>query len=71
MTTQSPEQIRQDIENTRAELASDVDTLREKVSPSGIARRRTQSVKGRLVAARDKVMGSTGSATSTAPRSAR
>jgi Protein of unknown function (DUF3618) len=64
MTTQSPEQIRLDIEKTRAELATDVDTLREKVSPSGIAHRRTQAVKGRLTAAKDKVMGSTGSATS-------
>ena len=64
MTTQSPEQIRRDIEITRAELASDVDTLREKVSPSGIAHRRTRAVKGRLSAAKDKVMGSTGSATS-------
>jgi hypothetical protein len=61
MTTPSPEQIRRDIENTRAELASDVDTLREKVSPSGIAHRRTRAVKGRLGAVKDKVMGSTGS----------
>ena len=64
MTTQSPEQIRRDIERTRAELASDVDMLREKVSPTGIAHRRTKAVKGRLSAAKDRVMGSTGSATS-------
>lgn len=56
-TTQSPEEIRRDIERTRAELASDVDTLHEKVSPSAIAHRRTEAVKGRMSSVKEKVMG--------------
>ena len=56
-TTQSPEDIRRDIERTRAELASDVDTLHEKVSPSAVAQRRTEAVKGRLSSVKEKVMG--------------
>ena len=69
MTTtqsQSPEEIRRDIERTRAELASDVDTLHQKVSPSAIAHRRSEAVKGRLTTMRDKVMGSAGDTTSSA-----
>jgi len=69
MTTQTPEEIRRDIERTRYELASDVGTLHEKVSPSAIASRRTQATKNRLGSLRDRVMGSahdmTGSASST------
>jgi len=63
MTTtqsQSPEEIRRDIERTRADLASDVDTLHEKVSPSAIAQRRTEAVKGRFTSMKEKVMGSAG-----------
>jgi len=60
-TTQSPEEIRRDIERTRADLASDVDTLHEKVSPSAIAQRRTEAVKGRLSSVKEKVMGTTSS----------
>ena len=66
MSTQSPEQIRLEIERTRAELATDVDTLHEKVSPSAIASRRTQAAKSRLSTAKDKVMGSSHGATSSA-----
>jgi hypothetical protein len=62
MTTQTPEEIRRDIERTRYELASDVDTLHEKVSPSAIASRRTEAVKGRLSNVKEKVMGSAYSA---------
>jgi hypothetical protein len=62
MTTQSPEQIRLEIERTRADLANDVDTLHEKVSPSAIASRRTQAAKSRLSSAKEKVMGSASSA---------
>ena len=58
MTTQTPEEIRRDIERTRYELATDVDTLHEKVSPSAIASRRTQATKNRLGSIRDRVMGS-------------
>ena len=66
MTTQTPEEIRRDIERTRLELANDVDTLHEKVSPSAIAQRRTQATKNRLGSVKDRVMGSAHDATSSA-----
>ena len=66
MTTQTPEEIRRDIERTRYELANDVDTLHEKVSPSAIAQRRTQATKNRLSSIKDRVMGSTQGVTSSA-----
>lgn len=66
MTTQTPEEIRRDIERTRYELATDVDTLHEKVSPSAIAHRRTQATKNRLGSVKDRVMGSAHDASSSA-----
>jgi len=69
MTTtqsQSPEEIRRDIERTRAELASDVDTLHQKVSPSAIAQRRSEAVRSRFTTMKDKVMGSAGDTRSSA-----
>lgn len=56
--TSNPDDIRRDIEQTRRELASDVDTLHEKVSPSAVAHRRVESVKGAATSAKEKVMGS-------------
>jgi uncharacterized protein YjbJ (UPF0337 family) len=48
---QEPDQLRQEIENTRASLTRDVDLLAEKTSPRKVAQRRWTSVK-------EKVMGS-------------
>jgi len=48
---EEPDQLRQDIENTRASLTRDVDLLAEKTSPKKVAQRRWTSVK-------EKVMGS-------------
>lgn len=60
--TQDPDQIRADIERTRAELSADVDTLNEKVNPRYVAQRTTAQVKGRARgmkdSVKDKVMGS-------------
>lgn len=55
--TQDPDQIRADIERTRAELSADVDTLNEKVNPKYVAQRKTEQVKGRARGVKDKVMG--------------
>jgi gas vesicle protein len=55
---EEPDRLRQEIEYTRAGLTRDVDRLAEKTSPKQVARRRWTSVK-------EKVMGSTGQATST------
>lgn len=62
MSQQSPEEIRRDIERTRADLANDVDQLHEKVSPSAVASRKVESAKSTLTGVKDKVMGSASSA---------
>src|SRR4028118_1565174 len=55
--TQDPDQIRADIERTRAELSADVDTLNEKVNPKHVAQRKTEQVKDRARGVKEKVMG--------------
>jgi len=60
--TSSPDEIRREIEQTRRELATDVDTLHEKVSPTAVASRKVQSAKGAVSSIKDMVMGSAGSA---------
>lgn len=64
--TSDPDQIRRDIEATRRDLATDVDTLHEKVSPSAIADRKMASAKGAVTSMKDKVMGSASSTGETA-----
>ena len=56
-TSSDPDEIRAEIERTRASLGSDVDAIAEKVSPSSIAHRQVESAKGRLQNAREAVMG--------------
>lgn len=53
----SPEEIRADIERTRAELGGDVDALADKVNPSKIAHRQTDKVKDALGSMKDRVFG--------------
>ncbi|MDL5350681.1 DUF3618 domain-containing protein [Microbacterium sp. zg-YB36] len=53
----SPEQIRADIEQTRAELGGDVDALADKVSPSKIVHRQTDKVRTAVGSVRERVMG--------------
>ena len=50
--TDSPDQIRAEIEKTRRELGGDVDALADKVSPSKIVDRQTDKVKHAWVGAR-------------------
>ena len=62
--TDSPEAIRADIERTRQELSRDADALVDKVTPSKIAHRQTDKIRGAFGSVRDRVMGaadSTGS----------
>lgn len=54
----NPEDIRADIERTRAELGQDVDALAEKVDPSKAVHRQTDKVRGRFTDIRESVMGS-------------
>src|ERR1700712_4313801 len=53
----NPNEIRANIEATRYELSNNVDALADKVTPSKIAERQTEKVKGAIFGARDRVMG--------------
>lgn len=53
-----PDQIRADIERTRAELSYNVDTLGDTVNPKNIASRQVDRVKDRARTFRDSIMGS-------------
>jgi gas vesicle protein len=53
-----PDQIRRDIERTQSTLSTDVDALTEKVTPSRIAQRRVDRVRGTARGWKDRVMGS-------------
>jgi gas vesicle protein len=55
--SESPEQIRAEIDRTRAELGLDVDALADKVSPSKIAHRQGDKIKGAFGSVRERVMG--------------
>lgn len=55
--SESPETIRADIDRTRAELGLDVDALADKVSPSKIAHRQTDKIKGAFGSVRERIMG--------------
>ncbi|MDX6208757.1 MAG: hypothetical protein QOE24_1148 [Frankiales bacterium] len=58
----SPDQLRQDIERTRAGLTHNVDTLAEKVSPSAVAHRRARDVRGAVSGIKERVMGASDTA---------
>ena len=53
-----PDQIRAEIERTRAELSQDVDALGEKVSPSAIVERRKERLMDKVTSVKERVMGS-------------
>ena len=71
MTTSSdPEEIRRDIERTRANLSGDVDALADQANPKNIARRQVENVKGSIKDRgndlKDKIMGVASDASDTA-----
>lgn len=55
--SQSPEEIRAEIERTRAELGTDVDALADKVTPSKIVGRQTDKVRSAVGSVKDRVLG--------------
>ena len=59
---QSTEELTSQIEDTRGRMASDLDALQDKVSPSAIVQRRKEATRNRISSVRDKVMGSAQSA---------
>jgi len=59
---QEPDQLKQDIEATRAELGRDVDALADKVSPKRVVSRRVDAARGAVSGVKEKVMGTASSA---------
>lgn len=57
-TSNDPDQIRADIERTRAELSDNVDALTDTANPKNIANRQVDKVKDAARGVRDTVMGS-------------
>ena len=57
-TSNDPDEIRAEIERTRAELSYNVDTLTDTAHPKHIAQRQVDKVKDAARAVRDSVMGS-------------
>lgn len=55
---QSTEELSSEIAGTRQNLASDLDALQDRVSPSAIMERRKAAAKGRLRGMKERVMGS-------------
>jgi ElaB/YqjD/DUF883 family membrane-anchored ribosome-binding protein len=60
----TPDEIRAEIDRTRAGLSYDVDTLADKVNPTSIAHRQTDKVKGKFSSMKDSVMGTAHDGTS-------
>src|SRR5919205_991654 len=56
-TSNDPEVLRAEIEQTQARLSQDVNALGEAVTPGNIARRQVGKAKGAAVGLKDKVMG--------------
>jgi len=56
-STRDPDEIRADIERTRAELSSDVDALGDKVSPGQVAHRQAEKVRSAASGLKDRVTG--------------
>jgi hypothetical protein len=54
---EAPDRIKQDIAETRSELARDVDALADRTLPNRVARRRWAEVKAKVRTVSDKVMG--------------
>ncbi|MRG58754.1 DUF3618 domain-containing protein [Agromyces sp. CFH 90414] len=59
----NPDEIREDIERTRAELGQDVDALADKVSPTKMAERQTRRMRRAVGSLKDRVMGAASDAT--------
>lgn len=55
--SENPDNIRADIEATRARLGTNVDAVADKVTPSHIVQRQTDKVKDAVFGVKEKVMG--------------
>ncbi|MDR6414406.1 DUF3618 domain-containing protein [Pseudarthrobacter sulfonivorans] len=61
--SENPDDIRSDIEATRARLGTNVDAVADKVSPSNIVHRQTDKVRDAVFGVKEKVMGTADDAT--------
>ena len=59
----NPDQIRREIESTRADLSDDVNALTDSVRPSSVARRQVDKVRDGVSSVKDSVMGTAENAT--------
>ena len=59
---QDTEELKRDIENTRADMSGTLDAIGDRVSPGRIAERNKNKVVGKMTSLRDKVMGTASSA---------
>jgi len=57
ITSNDPDEIRRQIDETRADLSANVDALGESVRPGNVAKRQVDKVKGGITDLKDKVMG--------------
>ena len=55
--TSDPDQIREQIEETRISLSEDVNTLADTVNPAHAAKRKAASARSAVLRVKDKVMG--------------
>ena len=54
---QSTEELTSEIATTRGRMASDIDALQDRVSPSAIVQRRKDAARSRVVGLKDRIMG--------------
>lgn len=66
MTTTDPDQIRQEIERTRAGLSDDVNALTYKVSPSRVVNERVDRARGAFRGVKERIMGTASDVTDSA-----
>jgi ElaB/YqjD/DUF883 family membrane-anchored ribosome-binding protein len=58
VSSNSPEEIRAEIERTRANLSNDVDALADQANPKNIAKRKVDDIKDKGIGLKDRIMGS-------------
>ncbi len=58
MSSQDPEEIRAEIERTRASISENVDAIGETVSPANVVARQKEKARDAVTSLKDKVMGS-------------
>lgn len=62
-----PDELKTDVDDTRARLAHDVDRLADRVAPKKVARRKAHAAQHRLTGVKERVMGSADHSTGAQP----